>query len=69
MNSAGGALGRYELKIEDGFLKLGDRFLLKPISETQFIILTGAFVGETMTYDENTSSIYWSSFRYTLIGA
>ncbi|MHA1367146.1 MAG: serine hydrolase domain-containing protein, partial [Candidatus Heimdallarchaeota archaeon] len=63
----GGALGRYELRIEDGFLKLGDRFLLKPISETQFIMLNGAFVGETMTYDENTSSIYWSSYVYTLI--
>ncbi|MHA1188517.1 MAG: hypothetical protein ACTSSK_16975, partial [Candidatus Heimdallarchaeota archaeon] len=65
----GGALGRYELRIEDGFLKLGDRFLLKPISETQFIILNGAFVGETMTYDENTGSIYWSSYVYTFIDA
>jgi len=65
----GGTLGSFEFRIEDGFLKLGDRFLLKPISETQFIIINGAFVGETMTYDENTRSIYWSSYVYTKVDA
>jgi hypothetical protein len=60
MYFTGDTLGRYELKMENGVLKLGSNFILKPISETEIIILSGAFVGETMTYDENTKSIYWS---------
>jgi hypothetical protein len=62
----GDNLGTYELKMEDGLLKLGPRFILKPISETELIILIGAFVGETMIYDQTTKSIYWSSFIYQL---
>jgi CubicO group peptidase (beta-lactamase class C family) len=63
----GDTLGRYELTMEDDILKLGSNFILKPISETELIILSGAFVGETMTYDEATKSIYWSSYIYTLV--
>ncbi|MBK5114446.1 MAG: beta-lactamase family protein [Candidatus Heimdallarchaeota archaeon] len=63
----GDTLGRYELTMEDGILKLGSNFILKPISETEIIILSGAFVGETMTYDESTKSIYWSSYIYTQV--
>ncbi|MCK5045700.1 MAG: hypothetical protein KAS22_03920, partial [Candidatus Heimdallarchaeota archaeon] len=63
----GDTLGRYEIKLENGVLKLGSNFILKPISETELLIISGAFVGETMIYDENTKSIYWSSYVYTLV--
>ena len=63
----GDTLGRYELKMVDGLLKLGSNFILKPISETEIIILSGAFIGETMTYSETMKSLYWSSYVYTLV--
>jgi len=63
----GDNFGRYELKMENGLLKLGSNLILKPISETEIIIISGAFVGETMIYNETSKSIYWSSYIFTLV--
>ncbi|MCE7746036.1 MAG: hypothetical protein GPJ52_12965 [Candidatus Heimdallarchaeota archaeon] len=53
--------------MENGLLKLGSNLILKPISETEIIIISGAFVGETMIYNETSKSIYWSSYIFTLV--
>lgn len=63
----GETLGRLELKMENGVLMLGSNLILKPISETEIILLSGPFVGETMIYDETTKSIFWGSNIYTLV--
>ncbi|NHJ48321.1 MAG: serine hydrolase, partial [Asgard group archaeon] len=62
----GDNLGRYEITMENGVLKLGSSLVLKPISETELIILSGAFIGETMIYNETTQSLHWSSSIYQL---
>jgi hypothetical protein len=51
-------LGRDEIRIEDGILKMaGFVGPLTPISETEIIILSGPFAGETMVYDPDTGTI------------
>jgi len=53
--------------MENGVLMLGSNLILKPISETEIILLSGPFVGETMIYDETTKSIYWGNNIYTIV--
>jgi hypothetical protein len=51
-------IGRDEITIEDGVLKMpGVVGPLKPIGETEIIILGGPFAGETMIYDPDTGTI------------
>jgi len=67
--SIGGEIvGRDEIRIEDGVLKMpGVVGPLKPISETEIIILSGSFAGETMVYDPGTGYIYhqWVVYKPT----
>jgi len=61
-------VGRDEIRIEDGVLKMpGVVGPLKPISETEIIILSGPFAGETMVYDPGTGYIYhqWVVYKPT----
>jgi CubicO group peptidase (beta-lactamase class C family) len=56
--AGGQVFGRDEIRIEDGVLKMpGVVGPLLPISETEMVILSGPFAGETMTYDPGTGSI------------
>jgi hypothetical protein len=52
-------VGRSEIQIKDGVLVIpGVVGPLKPISETEIVILGGPFAGETMLYDPGTGYIY-----------
>jgi hypothetical protein len=52
-------IGRDEIQIEDSVLKMpGVVGPLKPINETEIIILSGPFAGETMVYEPGTGYIY-----------
>ena len=58
-------VGQSEIQIEDGVLKMaGFVGPLKPISETEIIILSGSFAGETMVYEPDTGNIYHQSIVY-----
>jgi CubicO group peptidase (beta-lactamase class C family) len=51
--------GRDEIRIEDGVLKIpGVIGPILPISETEIIILSGSFAGESMVYDPDTGTIF-----------
>ncbi len=51
-----------ELQIVDGILMFPwNNFIFKPISNSELIILNGAFDGETMFRDSNTGYIYWQN--------
>ena len=51
-------VGQTEIFIEDGVLKMaGYVGPILPISETELIILSGSFVGETMVYEPESGSI------------
>jgi len=58
-------VGRSEIQIEDGVLSMGG-FVgpLKPISETEMVILSGPFAGETMVYEPETACIYHQSIVF-----
>jgi len=61
-------MGRDEIHIEDGVLKMsGSVGPLKPISATEIIIQSGPFAGETMVYDPATGYIYhqWVVYKPT----
>jgi hypothetical protein len=52
-------LGQGSIWIEDGVLQMGgDVGPVFPASETEIIILSGPFAGETMEYDSETGNIY-----------
>jgi len=58
-------VGQSEIRIEDGVLTMaGFVGPLKPISETDLIILSGPFAGETMGYDPGTGYIYHQSIVF-----
>ncbi|NPD88721.1 MAG: beta-lactamase family protein [Asgard group archaeon] len=51
-----------QLQFEDGILRLSwTNFVLQPISQTELIIQSGAFEGETMFRDPNTGFLYWQN--------
>ena len=65
-NAGNEIVGRDEIQIEDGVLKMpGVIGPLNPVSETEIIILKGPFAGETMVYDPGTGYIYhqWVVYR------
>ncbi|MCJ7735896.1 MAG: beta-lactamase family protein, partial [Anaerolineae bacterium] len=67
-NAGNEIIGRDEIKIEEGILKMpGTIGPLYPISETEIIILSGPFAGETMVYEPATGRIYhqWVVYRPT----
>jgi len=58
-------VGGSEIRVEDGVLKMpGFVGPLKPISETEIIILSGSFAGETMVYEPGTGYVYHQSHVY-----
>ena len=64
-NAGNEIIGRNEIQIEDGVLKMsGVVGPLKPINETEIIILSGPFAGETMVYEPGTGFIYHQSIVY-----
>jgi hypothetical protein len=61
-------IGRDEIVIEDGVLEMpGVVGPLKPINETEIIILSGPFAGEIMVYEPGTGYIYhqWVVYKPT----
>ncbi|NCF66112.1 MAG: hypothetical protein GWP61_09055 [Chloroflexi bacterium] len=60
-------LGESEITIEDGRLHMtGSIGPIVPIDETNLIILSGPFAGETITHDPDTGNIYHQGFVYKL---
>ena len=57
-------LGTIEIRIEDNILLTTDKKTLKPISDTEIIIVGGVFDGETMIYDDETGNITWQNVVY-----
>ena len=58
-------LGNTSIWVEDGVLQMaGFVGPLLPISETEIIILSGSFVGETMIYEPSTGYIYHQAIIY-----
>jgi len=57
-------LGTIEIKIEDDVLLTTDNKILKPISDTEIIIVGGVFDGETMIYNDETGNITWQNVVY-----
>ena len=58
-NAGSEIVGRDEIVIKDGVLKMpGVIGPLKAISETEIVILSGPFAGETMIYEPGTGYIY-----------
>ncbi len=52
-------IGQSRIWVEEGVLQMGGVVgPILPVSETEIIILSGPFVGETMEYDSGTSNIY-----------
>ena len=67
-NAGNEIIGRDEIVIEDGVLEMpGVVGPLKPINETEIIILSGPFAGETMVYEPGTGYIYhqWVVYKPT----
>jgi len=61
-------IGRDAILIEDGVLKIpGVIGPIKPISETEIIILSGPFAGETMVYEPDRGYLYhqWVVYKPT----
>ena len=61
-------LGRLEIAVEDGVLVTSDGRVLKPISDTEILIVGGIFDGETMIYDTQTGTITWQNVIYRPLG-
>jgi CubicO group peptidase (beta-lactamase class C family) len=61
-------LGKLEIKVKDGVLLTSDNKVLKPISNTEILIVGGIFDGETMIYDAQTGTITWQNVIYKLLG-
>jgi hypothetical protein len=61
--SAGGdVLGHSKIWMEDGMIQMaGSVGPILPVSETEIIIQSGPFVGETMVYESATGNIYHQS--------
>jgi CubicO group peptidase (beta-lactamase class C family) len=57
-------LGTIEIIIKDNVLLTSDNKVLKPISNTEIIIVGGIFDGETMIYDSQTGNITWQNVIY-----
>jgi hypothetical protein len=58
--------GQDEIRIEAGVLQLpGVIGPIFPINDTEIIILSGSFAGETMSYDPGTGTIYHQWVAYT----
>jgi CubicO group peptidase (beta-lactamase class C family) len=57
-------LGTIEIIAKDNVLLTSDDKVLKPISNTEIIIVGGIFDGETMIYDSQTSNITWQNVIY-----
>jgi hypothetical protein len=57
-------LGELEIKVKDGVLLTSDSKVLKPISNTEILIVGGIFDGETMIYDTQTGTITWQNAIY-----
>ncbi len=56
-----GPYGQIDLAFTDNVLMLGSNYYLKPISDTEIIVLSGIFAYETMIYDPVTGFIYWQN--------
>jgi hypothetical protein len=62
-------VGRSEIRTEDDVLQMpGIVGPLRPISETEIVILSGSFAGETMVYESGTGHIYHQSVVYRPMG-
>ncbi len=57
-------LGTVEIKATGNVLLTTDSRVLKPISNTEIVIVGGVFDGETMIYDDETGSITWQNVVY-----
>ena len=57
-------LGTIEIITKDDVLLTSDYKVLKPISNTEIIIVGGIFDGETMIYDSQTGNITWQNVIY-----
>ena len=57
-------LGTIEIKVEEGVLLTSDEKVLKPISDTEILIVGGIFDGETMIYDTQIGTITWQNVIY-----
>jgi hypothetical protein len=57
-------LGKLEIEVKDGALLTSDNKVLKPISNTEILIVGGIFDGETMIYDTQTGTITWQNVIY-----
>jgi len=59
-------LGRTNIWVEDVVLRMAGLVgPILPISETELIILSGSFAGETMVYDAETGNIYHQNIVFT----
>ncbi|MCP5098634.1 MAG: serine hydrolase [Chloroflexi bacterium] len=57
--------GHDEIRIEEGVLQIpGVIGPIKPISETEIVILSGSFAGELMVYDQDSGAIYHQGVVY-----
>ena len=54
-----GPYGTLELEFNDNMLKLGENYYLKPISDTEILVLSSPFAYETMKVDPLTGNIFW----------
>jgi CubicO group peptidase (beta-lactamase class C family) len=58
-------LGQTRIWVEDNILRMGGLVgPILPISETEMIILSGSFAGETMVYEMETGHIYHQSIGF-----
>jgi hypothetical protein len=58
-------LGHSRIWMEDGVLQMaGDVGPILPVSETEIVIQSGPFVGETMVYESATGNIYHQSIVF-----
>jgi hypothetical protein len=57
-------MGKLEIKVKDGVLLTSDNKVLKPISNTEILIVGGIFDGETMIHDTQTGTITWQNVIY-----
>ncbi len=62
-------LGKSEIQVVDGVLRMsGVIGTIRPLSETEIIILGGPFLGETMIYEPDTGYVYHQSHVYKPVG-
>jgi len=58
-------VGRSEIQVQGGVLRMaGSVGPLRPMNETEIIILSGPFAGETMAYEPGTGYIYHQSIVF-----